>query len=103
MINCNYPLQHSRNLFCHLQLLVDYLQLVQHEKSISYQLDNKEITINQNNNNTSNTDDIHSFVTPRKKNYSVQATSTTTHFLQLNATLSISPVELHRTKTTPFW
>ena len=38
---------------------------------ISSQLDNKEITTNQNKNNTSNTDDIHSCVTPQKKNYSV--------------------------------
>ena len=35
--------------------------------SILSQLDNKYITTNQNNNNTSNTDDIHSCVTPRKK------------------------------------
>ena len=39
--------------------------------SISSQLDNKEITTNQNNNNTSNTDDIHSCLTPQKKNYIV--------------------------------
>ena len=31
--------------------------------SISSQLDNKDITTNQNKSNTSNTDDIHSFVT----------------------------------------
>ena len=31
---------------------------------ISSQLDNKDITTNQNKNNTSNTDGIHSFVTP---------------------------------------
>ena len=35
--------------------------------SISYQLDNKDITTNQNKNNTSNTDDIHSCVAHRKK------------------------------------
>ena len=35
--------------------------------SISSQLDNKDITKNQNSNNTSNTDDIHSCVTPQKK------------------------------------
>ena len=34
--------------------------------SISYQLDNKDITTNQNKNNTSNTDDIYSCVTPQK-------------------------------------
>ena len=32
--------------------------------SISYQLDNKDMTKNQNKNNTSNTDDIYSCVTP---------------------------------------
>ena len=35
--------------------------------SISYQLDNKDSTTNQNKNNTSNADGIHSYVTPRKK------------------------------------
>ena len=34
--------------------------------SISSQLDNKDNTINQNKKNTSNIDDIHSFVTPQK-------------------------------------
>ena len=34
---------------------------------ISSQLDNKDITTNQNKNNTSNTDDIHSCVTPQNK------------------------------------
>ena len=37
------------------------------QTSISSQLDNKDITTNQNKNNTSNTDDIHSCVTPRKR------------------------------------
>ena len=35
--------------------------------SISSQLDHKDITKNQNKNNTSNTDDIHSCVTPQKQ------------------------------------
>ena len=69
--------------------------------SISSQLDNKDITKNQNRNNTSNTDDIHSCVTPRKINYSVQATSTTTRLTPLNTTLTIAPVELHKTKQLP--
>ena len=60
--------------------------------SISSQLDNKDITTNQNKNNTSNTDDIHSCVTPQKQNYSVQATSTTTCLTPLNTTLPIAPV-----------
>ena len=66
--------------------------------SISSQLDNKDITTNQNKNNTSNTDYMHSCVTPRKQNYSVKATSTTTHLTPLNATLNIAYVKLH-TKT----
>ena len=69
--------------------------------SISYQLDNKYITINQNKNNTSNTDDIHSCVTTRKQNYNVQATYTTTRLTPLNITLPIAPVELHKTKELP--
>ena len=69
---------------------------------ISLHLDNKDITINQNKNNTSNTDDIHSCVTPRKQKYSVYATSTPPHFTPLNTTLHIAPVELHTTtKLTP--
>ena len=67
-------------------------------KSISSQLDNKKINTNKKKNNASNTYDIHSCVTPRKKNYSVQATSTTTSLTPLNATLPIAPVELHTTK-----
>ena len=66
--------------------------------SISSQLDNKEMFNNQNKNNTSNTDDIHSCVTPRKLKYSVQATSTPTRLTPLNTTLHISPVELQITK-----
>ena len=67
------------------------------QTSISPQLDNKDISTNQNKNNNSNTDKIHSFVTPRKKNYSVQATSKTTHFTPLNATLYLTSVKLHTT------
>ena len=67
------------------------------QTSISSQLDNKEITTNKNKNNTSNTYDIHSCVTPRKQNYSVQATSTTTNLTSLNATLYLTSVKLHRT------
>ena len=67
-------------------------------KSISSQLDIKEMFTNKKKSNTSNTDDIHSCVTPRKQNYSVHATSTTTHLTPLNTTLPIAPVELHNTK-----
>ena len=69
--------------------------------SISFQLDNKYITTNQNNNNTSNIDEIHSCVTSQKQNYSVQDTSTTTSLTPLNTTLTIVPVELHKTKQLP--
>ena len=65
--------------------------------SISSQPDNKDITTNQNKNNTSNTDDIHSCVTPRKKNYSVHDTSTTNILKSLNTAIPIAPVELHTT------
>ena len=71
------------------------------QTSISSQLDNKDMTKNQNKNNTSNTDDIHSCVTPRKQNYSVQATSTPTHLTSLNTTLPIAPVSLHKTNQLP--
>ena len=66
--------------------------------SISSQLNNRDITANQNKNNKSNTDDIHPCVTPRKKNNSVQDTSTTTRLDSLNATIPIVPVELHKTR-----
>ena len=65
------------------------------------QHDNKDITKNQNKNNTSNTYDIHSCVTPQKQNYSVNATSTTTRLTALDTSSHISPVELHKKKITP--
>ena len=71
------------------------------QTSISSHLDNKDSTTNQNKNNTSNTDDIHSCVTPRKQNYSVQDTSTPTYLKPLNTTLPIAPVELHTTTKLP--
>ena len=43
---------------------------------MSHQLQHKDSTSIQNTMNISNTDDIHSCVTPRKQNISVQATST---------------------------
>ena len=60
--------------------------------SISSQLDNKDITQNQNNNNTSNTDDIQSCVTPLKQNHSVRATKTPHILTPLNTALPIAPV-----------
>ena len=69
--------------------------------SISFRLDNKDIITNQNKNNTSNTDDILSCVTPRKQKYSVQAASTTTNAIPLNSTLHIASVKLHTTNKLP--
>ena len=71
------------------------------QTSISSQLDNKDSTTNQNKNNTSNTYNIHSCVTPRKQNYSVQATSKTQSLTPLNTKLPIAPIELHKTKQLP--
>ena len=65
---------------------------------ISYQLENKDSTAIKNKSDISNIDDIQSCVTPRKQNYSVQATSTTTCLTPLIATLPLAPIEL--TKTT---
>ena len=71
------------------------------QTSISYRLDNKHITTNQNKNNTSNTDGVQSCVTPQK-NYSVQAKLTPTHLTPFNYTLPITSVKLHTTtKLTP--
>ena len=68
---------------------------------ISSRLNNKHITTNQNKNNISNTYDIHSCVTQRKQNYSVQATSKTTYLMPLNATFPIEYVKLHTTTELP--
>ena len=43
---------------------------------ISSQLENKDSDVIQNTKDTSNTDDIHSCVSPQKQNYSVQDKST---------------------------
>ena len=59
------------------------------------------MTTNQNNNNTSNTDDMHSCVTPKKLYYSVQDKPTTTCFTPLNATLPNEPVEFITTTKLP--
>ena len=68
---------------------------------ISSHLDTKDSTANQNKINTSNTDDIHSCVTPQKHNYSVLATYTPPILKLLNATLPIAPVELQTTTKLP--
>ena len=68
---------------------------------ISSQLDNRDSTAIQNKKKNSNIDDIHSCVTPRKQNYSVQATSTPPRLKLLNTTLPIAPVELHTPNKLP--
>ena len=83
-------------LYSHKSSASNYTQI-----SILSRLDKKHININQNKNSISNKDDIHSYVTPRGKNYSVQATSTTTHFISLNATFPIASVKLHTTTELP--
>ena len=56
---------------------------------------------NQNKNVVSTTDDIQSYVTQLKQNYSVQATATTTHLTQLNYTLHIVYIKLNTTTKLP--
>ena len=69
---------------------------------ISYQLENKDSTSIQNTSDLSNIDDIHSCVTPRKQNISVQATSPPPCLTPLINTLPLPPVELpKRTQLTP--
>ena len=51
--------------------------------------------------NISNTDDIHSCVTPKRHNISVQATSTPPRLTPLITTLPILPVELPKTTQLP--
>ena len=64
---------------------------------ISYQLENKDSTAIQNKLDISNTDDIHSYVTPQKQNISVQDTSTPPRLTPFITTLPIAPVELPKT------
>ena len=71
------------------------------QTSISSQFENKDSITNKNKKNTSNKDDIHLFVTPQRKKYIVQATSTPPFLTPLKTTLSIAPVELHKTKQLP--
>ena len=64
---------------------------------MSYQLENKDITTIQNMTDISNTDDIHSYVTPQKQNISVQATYTPPRLTPLITTLPLPPVEIPKT------
>ena len=59
---------------------------------MSQQLQHKDSTSIQNMVDISNTDDIHSCVTPRKQNISVQATCTPPCLTPLITTLPILPV-----------
>ena len=59
---------------------------------ISSQLENKDSTAIQNTSDILNTDDIHSCVTPRKHNISVQDTSTPPPLTTLITTLPLAPV-----------
>ena len=68
---------------------------------ISYQLENKDSTSIQNTSGISNRDDIHSFVTPRKQNISVQATYTPPNLTPLITTLPLAPVEWPKTTELP--
>ena len=68
---------------------------------MSYQLEHKDSTSIQNTVNISNTDDIHSCVTPRKHNISVQSTSIPPRLTPLITTLPILPVELPKTTQLP--
>ena len=68
---------------------------------MSHQLQHKDSTSIQNTVIISNTDDTHSCVTPRKKNISVQATSTPPHLTPLITTLPLLPVELPRITHLP--
>ena len=56
---------------------------------------------NQDKVNISNTDDIHSCVTPKRHNISVQSTSTPPCLTPLIATLPFLPVELPKTTQLP--
>ena len=68
---------------------------------ISSQLENKDSTAIQNTSDISNTDDIHSCVTPQKNNISVQATSTPHCLTPLITTSPHAPVELTKTTELP--
>ena len=68
---------------------------------MSHQLQHKDSTSIQNTVEISNTDDIHSCVTPRKHNISVQATATPPRLTPLITTLPLLPVELPRTTELP--
>ena len=61
----------------------------------------KDSASNQDKVNISNTDDIHSCVTPKRHNISVQATSTPPRLAPLITTLPILPIEVPKTTHLP--
>ena len=64
---------------------------------MSHQLQHKDSTSIQNTANTSNIDEIHSCMTPRKQNISVQSIYTPPRLTPLITTLPPLPVELPKT------
>ena len=68
---------------------------------ISSQLENEDSNEIQNNMDTSNTDYIHSCVTPQKQKYSVQDTSKPPRLTPLNTNLPTAPAELQKTTKLP--
>ena len=62
-----------------------------------HQVQHKDSTSIQNKINISNTDDIHSCVTPRKHNISVKATTNPSCLTPLITTLPLLPVESPKT------
>ena len=101
MIDQKYPLQNSRNLYYHLHKIIHHIQLIRSPTITSHQLQHKDSTSIQNTVDISNTDDIHSCVTPQKQNISVQATSTPPRLTPLITTLPLLPVELPKTIHLP--
>ena len=68
---------------------------------MSHPLQHKDSASIQDKVNISNTYDIHSSVTPKRHNISVQATSTPPRLTPLITTLTILPVEVPKTTHLP--
>ena len=68
---------------------------------MSHQLQHKDSTSIQNTVNTSNTDDIHSCITPWNHNISVKDIDTPSHLTPLITTLPLLPVELPKKTHLP--
>ena len=96
-----HPLQHSRNLYYHLQQNHTSYTTSSSQTFISSQLENEDSTAIQNTSEILNIDDIHSCVTPQKKNISVQATSIPPCLTPLINTVTLTPVELPKTTQLP--